>query len=407
MVIMNDLKLNKRLINFYLHSPRLVTIYRRVKRMFPNGTKIVNRLLLANVSQELKLELAYVNISDVSAASLSNVKVFGRSRFVRLDQHTGTLLIGDEASSLGTLLKQYLVQEEVLKLLELDLDEEIIHLPNVDSNMKIFGNWISLLDPSSNNWMHFLSEVLPNSLECANNIELKSFGILTDATLSKSASELIKIVYPGVPNLILHTNQPLEVESLIIGDMSKKSMSFFWPRDGENTLGSYLFSSVNLLRCRTLIFENMQLQKSETAESIKLYVKRKSYFRRVVNHDAVEEYLRKNNFVVFEPTENNLEEQIQLFSKAQIVVAQAGAALANIMFMPPDSRVFSLMADSDWIDFDYFHRYAAIFGVNFIPVRGRVVGDSKLSVKEIGSVLHPMNANFIIDTKTLERALSK
>jgi len=396
-----------KLIMFYLRSPRLRKLYRGLKERIPIVTSRINKSVLGTNHQILSREMSFVNIFDISSERLSNVKLYGKTRIISLDEHNATIFIARTDLPLEVLLEQYLIQEEVLQLAKIDLDEESLYITPAISGMKLFGNWVTLLDPSSNNWMHFISEVLPNAIESARHLEGDLFGILVDNSLSKSSYELIKIAFPGVPMVLLEENQPIEVETLITGDISARSASYFWPRNKQKTLGNYTFSRANLLDCRTLITNHLRLQNSSDEMMIKLYVKRKSYFRRVVNHDLIEQYLRKNGFQVIEPSENNLIEQIELFSKAKVVVAQAGAALANIIFMQSGSYVYSLMADSEWIDYEYFARYSEVFGVKFIPVLGKVVGENKLVEEGIGTVLHPMNANFNIDPLDLIAAVEQ
>jgi len=379
--------------------------YRSLKKKLPGLTSRINKSIIGTHDQVLSEELSYVDIFDIASDRLSNVKLFGKTRVIKLDEHNATLFIGRTDLPTSELLNKYLIQEEVLQLAKLDLKQESIFISPRPSGMKVFGNWISLLDPGSVNWMHFISEILPNAIEAVRNSDGDSFGIIVDNCLPKSSYELLKIAFPGVPTVQLEENQSVEVENLITGDISARSASFFWPRNKERTLGNYSFSKQNLLECRKLIIEHLRIQIPEQHEMIKLYVKRKSYFRRIINHDLVEQHLTKNGFVVIEPSENNLLEQIELFSKAKVVVAQAGAALGNIIFMQHGASVFSLMADSDWIDYEYFEKYSEVFGVKFNPVLGKVVGKKKLVDKGIGTALHPMNANFNIDPLDLREAI--
>jgi Glycosyltransferase 61 len=389
----------------YLRSPRLIRLYRGLKKQIPWITSRINKSVIRTNHQVLSREMNIVNIFDIASERLSNVKLFGKTRIIELDEQNASLFIPRTDLPLQTLLNQYLVQEEVLQLLKFDLEKDNIYTKPAVSGMKIFGNWITLLDPSANNWMHFISEVLPNAIESTKHLEEDLFGIVVDNSLSKSSYELIRIIFPGVPTVIIEENQPIEVETLITGDINKKSASYFWPRQKQKTLGSYSFSTEYLIECRDLITKNLKMEVPTDEMMIRLYVKRKSYFRRVVNHDFIEHYLRKNGFLVIEPSESNLLEQIELFSKAKVVVAQAGAALANIIFMQPGSSVYSLMADSEWIDYEYFAKYSSIFEVNFIPVLGKIVGEKKLIEEGIGTVLHPMNADFNIDPHDLIAAV--
>ena len=77
-----------------------------------------------------------------------------------------------------------------------------------------------------------------------------------------------------------------------------------------------------------------------TGNALKLYVSRARASRRgVTNEREVIACLRRDNFQVVYPEELNVRQQIELYSRAQEVVAPGGAALTNMVFMPPGSRM--------------------------------------------------------------------
>ncbi len=55
-------------------------------------------------------------------------------------------------------------------------------------------------------------------------------------------------------------------------------------------------------------------------------------------------------------------EQVKLFSAAEIIIAQAGAALGNMIFAPQGCRVVILSAWSQHSIYYYFSNLASIFG---------------------------------------------
>lgn len=66
--------------------------------------------------------------------------------------------------------------------------------------------------------------------------------------------------------------------------------------------------------------------------------------RRVVNEDEVLSVLRPLGFSVFDPGEHPVQEQIDVFSSADVIVAPHGAALTNLNFCSPGVRVLELFA---------------------------------------------------------------
>jgi capsular polysaccharide biosynthesis protein len=66
--------------------------------------------------------------------------------------------------------------------------------------------------------------------------------------------------------------------------------------------------------------------------------------RRLVNEDEVMHRLEPLGFVRFDPGTLTVQEQIDHFTAAEVIVAPHGAALANLAFCSPGVRVFELFA---------------------------------------------------------------
>jgi capsular polysaccharide biosynthesis protein len=66
--------------------------------------------------------------------------------------------------------------------------------------------------------------------------------------------------------------------------------------------------------------------------------------RRLVNEEAVMSSLARRGFVRFDPGQHSVQEQIDHFAAAEVIVAPHGAALANLTFCSPGVRVLELFA---------------------------------------------------------------
>ncbi|MBC9783735.1 glycosyltransferase family 61 protein [Heliobacterium chlorum] len=76
----------------------------------------------------------------------------------------------------------------------------------------------------------------------------------------------------------------------------------------------------------------------------RLYISRaKASGRKIVNEDDLLKYLVPYDFRIVYLEELSFLEQVQLFSKAEIIVAPHGAGLANLVFCEPGARVLELM----------------------------------------------------------------
>ena len=109
--------------------------------------------------------------------------------------------------------------------------------------------------------------------------------------------------------------------------------------------------------------------------SARLYISRsEGLARRVCNEREVVSALNERGFRVVDPGKLSVAEQIALFSEAACVVAPTGAALSNMVFMPPGGLVVSLIGGylsrnpgARWFDTlaaACGHQYAEVAGLS-------------------------------------------
>lgn len=76
----------------------------------------------------------------------------------------------------------------------------------------------------------------------------------------------------------------------------------------------------------------------------RLYLnRRKVSYRKVENESDIETFLEQHGFESIDPGNYSIQEQVRLFSEAEILIAPHGAALANIVFCQPGTKVVELL----------------------------------------------------------------
>jgi capsular polysaccharide biosynthesis protein len=98
------------------------------------------------------------------------------------------------------------------------------------------------------------------------------------------------------------------------------------------------------------------------AERPRLVVRRNSALRHIVNEPEVEARLVALGFTPVEPERLTLEEQVAVFSRARMVVGATGAAMANLVFFPPDCPTVVIMPRFRHTAYWYWRRMAAAAG---------------------------------------------
>ena len=172
----------------------------------------------------------------------------------------------------------------------------------------------------------------------------------------------------------------------------------------EKFIETYHHDIEALKEIRRTIYEKFSIPDGEPQE--KIFIRRKALFRFIHNEQELADYLFAAGFKVIEPSAMSFREQVECFSNTKVIVAQAGASLANIIFMKPGSTVVCMAADSEFLNYDYFLSIAEAMGVTLKYVLGEIDDKKKYSHKLHLSVNHPLNASFTIDKKDLEKILA-
>jgi capsular polysaccharide biosynthesis protein len=130
------------------------------------------------------------------------------------------------------------------------------------------------------------------------------------------------------------------------------------------------------------------------SQARRLYIARSS--RKPINDDALIEIARQHGFETYRP-EDDLAGQIETFASAAVVVGAHGAALVNLVFARPETRVLELVP-TDHV-FPYYLAISEAAGLHY----GYLAGPS-LEVRadnEIG----PSASDFLVDAGEFRSAL--
>lgn len=103
----------------------------------------------------------------------------------------------------------------------------------------------------------------------------------------------------------------------------------------------------------------------------RILVKRNSEIRNVVNFPEIEQRLVSIGFAIIEPERLTVADQIATFSRAEVVVAATGAALANLIFCQPTARIVVLMSSHEHMPYWYWQNMACAVGNQVTYVIGK------------------------------------
>ncbi len=235
-----------------------------------------------------------------------------------------------------------------------------------------------VLIPGATNYYHFLTFNLPALLL----LRLAKGERVTLATVlgfPKTAEGLLGKLLP-----IFSGDRPVDMVSLPDADYAVRDIIF--------RAKPLLATSVGLAR----LVQRMVLQAAggtEAADPVNLFVRRDEgrNGRNLINQAEVEQWFVARGYRSVDPGKLSMEDQIVLFSRAARIVGVEGAALANLVFARPATKVMMLASPNVRED-AFFSELADAAGLPFHTIYGDVPADS----------VSGRAANFVLPVSSLE-----
>ena len=248
-----------------------------------------------------------------------------------------------------------------------------IYLPRGMRRRKLPGYSISLLKEHSHNYYHFLFECLPKLFLIENEILMKhpefhdgefktGVNILVDEDTPAQCVDYIER-YSLLPHIRIIRVENIEI---IKCDRLLYCSPFFNALD--NTKNEVFNAGDFYVDKLAVDLVYARLSASAKAAGVpckRLYLKRNSnQLRGLLNEGELEALLGRYGFEEAFPGELGLEDQVALFSQAEIIVGVSGAAFANMIHMQRDTNAIIFSPDLTLTNYFFFQRQASVAGVN-------------------------------------------
>jgi capsular polysaccharide biosynthesis protein len=227
-------------------------------------------------------------------------------------------------------------------------------------------------DSCAHNYAHWLTEVLPRINLFCRLEKYQDVPLVIDAELHSNLMESLHKVIGSKRKVI---TVPTGV-SLMVDNLSLISATGYVPferrskRTKDHSHGRFSPSALRSLRECFL----GSMERKAVAEAHKLYVKRNSSIRNIANAKEVEEHLIACGFIVVEPELMTHGQQVELFHSAELIVGATGAAMANLIFCRPTSRIIILISDYKFMPYWYWQNMACAVGNRVTYVIGKCAG---------------------------------
>ena len=230
--------------------------------------------------------------------------------------------------------------------------------------------WIS--DEWSCFFFHWMTDALPRLEACADY--MNGHAVLLPKSYSQIPFVQESLALLHVPVIYYDTTLPYWVNEMLV------------PSHAAPT-GNYNKKLIHGLRSRLVV------QTSNQKPSNRIYIsRRKAEQRRLTNEDDVEVILRQYRFQVHYMEDYCLSDQIEIMSKANMLVGLHGSGLTNMIFMPTQSKVLEIRNYGDCQNNCYF-TLASEFGHRYFYIQSQ--SDNK----------NTQDANVTVDLRQLDSTL--
>lgn len=217
----------------------------------------------------------------------------------------------------------------------------------------------NFVDACASNYAHWLTEVAPRiALLCAKP-EFDGVPLIVNDGLHPNIMESLFTLAGGRhPIIALPLGRSVRVKRLYL--VSCAGYVPFEPRLGVYAAGMShgKFSSLAFDAMRHACFASLQPR----ATPPRIFLRRNSGVRRLVNTEAIEALLVSRGFTVVEPEKLSFVMQVQLFRQAEVIIGPTGAALANIIFSDSRARIAILISRQEDVIYWYWQNIAKASG---------------------------------------------
>jgi hypothetical protein len=279
---------------------------------------------------------------------------------------------------------------------------DIITYGSVDSTNRIHvdlilrrGNDIDqgvlLSGTYSNNYYHWIVEFLSRFWIIDQYPEYKHLPLIIDAHLHPNFLEALKMANSDERSFIpIRYGEGYRVKKLII-----PSKLAFMPMNLKNGVSlSYTHDAVSPLAIAFLREKfGVERRVLNQRQSRRIYISRKTgKYRKLLNEEEIEHLFKKYGFVVVRPELLSFQEQLDIFSSAEIIAGPTGSAFTNMIFSPSSTKIILFHTHTSYL----FSSIAHIIGQDLIYVTG---------VDVAGTHPKEYHWNFCVDVADAEEAI--
>lgn len=241
---------------------------------------------------------------------------------------------------------------------------------------KFKGTVLSLVQGASgSNYFHWMFDILPKIFICSKNISLSSINYLYLPEINILQKQTLKLL--NIKSKIINSKKfrHISADKIITVDHP-------WYKRGY-------FSKYSMNIPSWIVFwlrKNFLNKKKKFKCNKRIYIDRsdsKFTHSQIINNKETYKLLKKYNFKKYKIANFNFFRQIYLFWNSKFIISAHGAALTNLTFCKPNTKVIEIRSNKNFGR--YFERISKINKLNYSLIK-----TSKITSPS-GDILVPLN----------------
>jgi capsular polysaccharide biosynthesis protein len=248
----------------------------------------------------------------------------------------------------------------------------------------------------SGNYFHFLIQSLPTLAMLKSSKIINNNSIIITGILNKNMRLALKLILNDECQIIeLVKMNAVKCKQVIL---AKDSFHAYELISGKPPTGFY--SSENILNIKKTLLENT-LNKEYLPDKHKIFVRRSSKWRNIVNIDKITEIAQDMNYIIVEPENYEIQEQAQIFNNASKIVGPTGAWMANLLFAP-EGAVVKVLYPETMVNSKLWSGFSSILNLQLENYYFDIVEQQNEYIKKH----QPMHCNFYVDPDKFSKIIT-
>ncbi len=293
---------------------------------------------------------AYVSV-------LEDVVIFGASTLVLVGEE---LVLDDELADFNS-------REFGKKALFIRLTpENLVMMDYVKKPSMRIKEGVLLSCGHDANYFHWLVECLPKL------VLIDDLGLYKDAPLliptdlhENLMAALEKVNVHNRSVICIEPNSPCAVERLIFPSALSRVVDRYEGRPAFDV--DIVLSHKWISKVSELLKKDLQPGRKPWR---KLFLTRRKGLRILGNLEEIEQLVSAHGFEIVDLNGMSLDAQIELFSQASLIVAPTGAALTNMLFCPPGTKVIIFMSNHEVTNYYFWSNLGTVMKLDVTTIAG-------------------------------------